>query len=159
MDFTVEYSVLSGEGVYSESKELVDIVCKMPDPALTHYSNIIDYGILFPSEWHDDGIAPPNIAAKNLAKKTIQTLFESYDFIPDKIAATKEEGIFLHYRNYQRTTSLLIEIYNNLEIAALINDDYKKEIIASIEIKTLNFDDVIQPYKQIPFIQKEQVSP
>jgi hypothetical protein len=68
--------------------------------------------------------------AKKMAFEVCQKLFKNYDFIPDKIAPTKEEGVFLSYDSFNAYTnrSLVVEVYNNLEIAVIVTNNDSKQI-------------------------------
>jgi hypothetical protein len=92
-----------------------------------------------PSHWILEGITPPNMACKVKAFDICRHLFEKHSLIPDRIAASREEGIFLAYDNLSGERSLLVEVYNDLEAGVLINDNIQKKIILSEEISSLDF--------------------
>lgn len=103
----------------------------------------------FPESWVKEGIVKPNLAAKQKAFNVCRTLFEKYDLVPDRIVPTKEEGIFIAYDQvaYGSDRSLMIEIYNNLNTAAIVCDNLNKTIINAEDIYDLDFFNVIKKFK------------
>ncbi|MDD5672631.1 MAG: hypothetical protein PHC61_00585 [Chitinivibrionales bacterium] len=93
----------------------------------------------FPSHWAGEGIMPPNMASKVKAFEICRYLFQKHTLIPDRIASTKEEGVFLAFDTNTGERTLLIEIYNNLETGLLINDNVGKKILLSEDITGLDF--------------------
>lgn len=106
--------------------------------------------LVFPVSWEKDGISKPNLAAKDNAFNICRKLFESDNLIPDKILASKEEGIFISYdfADDDFNRSLIIETYNNVETAAIVCDNLKKEIVLSEDIYGLSFSNVIRIFKE-----------
>ncbi|MBF0458803.1 MAG: hypothetical protein HQK99_13015 [Nitrospirae bacterium] len=88
--------------------------------------------LVFPSDWAEEGIEPPNIASKEKAFEICKHIFEKYDIVPGAIAPTKEEGVFIAFDSL--TATLNIEVYNNLEAWYLVNDNVQKKIIVSGDI-------------------------
>ncbi|MBF0539756.1 MAG: hypothetical protein HQL03_16055, partial [Nitrospirae bacterium] len=63
--------------------------------------------------------------------------------IPERVAATIEEGLFFKYVNNANGNELSIEIYNNLEKAAILTNN--EDIKSAIDIKdNKEFDDIIR---------------
>lgn len=133
-----------------------NVVSIKGDPIPTKEQAVIDnieqklfYKIYFPKDWKIEGINTPNMAAKEKALAVCKELFEKYDLVPDKIASTKEEGVFLRYDyvNYTKNISLIIEVYNTLETAALVCDNQLKKNCYSEDIQRLDFTNAIQNFK------------
>lgn len=109
-----------------------------------HIENTIFKEIHLPLKWLEKGITEPNIASKQKTRDICFFLYEKHQIIPSKIVPSKEEGVTIIYKNYDHNRSLFIEVYNNLEVAALVNDDLKKEIIAGDDIKEMGFNNIIK---------------
>jgi len=109
------------------------------EPIYTHIDNLIFRGLKIPEDWTQQGITPPNIEAKKIAQKICFSLYDDYSLIPIRIVPTKEEGVFIYYKNFNNNRTLLVEVYNNLEVAALMNDETNKRILYSEDIKNCNF--------------------
>ena len=88
--------------------------------------------VLLPEKWISEGVHPPTVECKNLAKSAIVKFYKDFSIYPTRISATVEEGIFIKYINHANKKELSIEIYNDLDIAALITKG--KEIITSMDI-------------------------
>jgi hypothetical protein len=114
------------------------------DSVYAHIDDLIFKNIRMPEDWAQEGVNPPNIEAKNIAKKTCISLYDDYGLIPIRISPTKEEGIFIYYKHFNNNRELFVEVYNNLEVAALVNDEENKKIIYSEDIKGCNFLPVIE---------------
>ncbi|MBC8548389.1 MAG: hypothetical protein ISR96_08760 [Nitrospira sp.] len=85
--------------------------------------------VSIPKTWIDSEIQPPTISCKNLAHDIIRKLYESYDMYPMRIDATIEEGVYIKYLNFINKKELSLEVYNDLDIAAIITKD--KEILTT----------------------------
>lgn len=106
--------------------------------------------INFPKEWEEEQIAKPNLESKTKAFEICKFLLEKHSLYPDRIAPTKEEGVFLSYNTESKNKSLIIEIYNNLEVAAIVTNnklrvvEYSEDIYGfqlSNAVNTLNKQD------------------
>lgn len=100
--------------------------------------------LVFPAHWAQEGISRPNMASKVKAFEICRELFKRYDIIPDRIASTKEEGVFLAFDSASGNRTLLIEVYNDLEAGYLVNDNSSKKILASNDIKDFDFSKTIE---------------
>jgi len=98
----------------------------------------------FPAHWAEDGIAEPNMACKLKANEICKHIFEIYEKMPDRIAPTKEEGVFIAYDSPSGNETLFIEVYNDLEAGFLLNDNERKQIITSDDITDFEFADIFQ---------------
>lgn len=105
--------------------------------------------INYPKDWIAQGIKPANVQCKKLTKEILIELFEKYELIPSRIEPSIETAYFLKYNNYINNKELIIEIYNDLEIAALINQN--KTILSSYDSNKSNksnvFKEIIKHYK------------
>ncbi len=86
----------------------------------------------------------PNMACKLKASEICKQIFEVYEKMPDRIAPTKEGGVFIAFDSPSGNKTLFIEVYNDLEAGYLINDNENKNIIASDDITDFKFDDIFQ---------------
>jgi len=100
--------------------------------------------IKFPEKWRIDGIAAPNFYCKELTEKIAIKLYEDYLLLPQRITPTIEEGVFLYYRNFDKGKELSIEIYNDLEIAAVIN---KSDEIVKVMDVDVESEDILEMIK------------
>lgn len=101
-----------------------------------------------PSKWHIEGINPPTIECKNLAKTTVEHLHSDFIMSPERISPTIEEGVFVKYVNYKNYRELSIEIYNDLDMVALVTTQ-DGNIIVSEEIVGGDFSDICRIFQEI----------
>lgn len=121
------------------------VIFKRDDPIYEDIKNKI-YHLSFPNRWEKDGIAKPNIHSKEETVKVCRHLFDEYELIPFRIVPTKEGGLTVLYEDFSNNRSLIIEIYNDLDIAALVNDNKNKSVISSVDIRSLNFSEIVKAY-------------
>ena len=107
--------------------------------------NMIDQ-ITLRKRWEIEGIKPPNIFCKNKTKEICLSLYDKYKIIPQKIDASIEEGIYVLYLNTRNNRTIEIEIYNDLDVAAIVTDNNINKIIASQDIKQNYFDYIIRHF-------------
>ncbi len=98
----------------------------------------------FPAHWAEEDIAEPNMACKLKANEICKHIFEIYEKMPDRIAPTKEGGVFIAYDSPSGNKTLFIEVYNDLEVGFLLNDNERKQIITSDDITDFEFADIFQ---------------
>ena len=98
-----------------------------------------------PQKWVEEGIHPPTLECRKLAKSVVLQLLKEHQLYPSRISATIEEGVFVNYVNHINKRNLSIEIYNDLDIAAIITRD--KEIIISADISNEDFAKISQIFK------------
>ena len=94
--------------------------------------------------WLSEGIEEPNYLSKIKAFEVAALLYNEYSFFPERVGASSEGGIMLHYINYNNDKTLSIEIDNDLEIAAIINQ--YKTIVKSADIFNMDFSDIVSAY-------------
>lgn len=98
------------------------------------------YSVVLPQKWHTEEIAPPTIECKNKAESAALKLYKDFHLHPIRISPSIEEGIFIKYVNHENKRELSIEIYNDLDIAAIITKN--NEIIFSRDIYDESFSEV-----------------
>ncbi|MEE9337300.1 MAG: hypothetical protein V3U87_04405 [Methylococcaceae bacterium] len=107
--------------------------------------------LYFPLEWEEENISRPNLASKKTALEVCKSLFDTYSLMPDKISPTKEEGVYMRfdYSSGRIKNSLIIEVYNTLEIAAIVTNNDTKKVKFTYDIHRLQFNNAIQYLKKI----------
>ncbi|MBF0338205.1 MAG: hypothetical protein HQL05_10270 [Nitrospirae bacterium] len=101
--------------------------------------------IPFPDRWRLEGISPPTDDCKETTISTIKYIYDCFKIIPSRIAATIEEGLFFKYINKANGNELSIEIYNDLEKAAILTNN--EDIKSAIDIRdNKEFDDIIKEF-------------
>jgi len=99
-------------------------------------------GLVLPAYWKDEDVEPPNSTAQRNAIKICHKIFDNYRLIPDVVACTKENGVYLRFTESNK--SFIIEAYNDGEIGAVVNDDANKKILDSEDIRNLDFDAIVK---------------
>ncbi len=102
----------------------------------------------YPKEWELENIAKPSISCRQRTADIAINLLKKFELHPDRVRANIEEGITLYYKNYENDKELILEVYNTLEMAALVNKD--KKIIRCIDFEKeddANFNETIQLFK------------
>jgi len=97
-----------------------------------------------PEHWKEEGTEPPSKDCIELVEKIKTQLLEKYNLTPRSTLPSIEGGIMLIFE--KKGISLLIEVYNDFDIASLINNDKEKKIIFSVNISDLNFEEVINNF-------------
>lgn len=107
--------------------------------------------LYFPIEWHKEKVNRPNLASKNMAMEVCKSLYDNYSLVPFRISPTKEEGLYIRFdcSSASIRRSMIIEVYNTLEIAAIITNNDKKEVNFSYDIERLQFRNAVQHFKKI----------
>ncbi|KJU84490.1 hypothetical protein MBAV_003317 [Candidatus Magnetobacterium bavaricum] len=103
--------------------------------------------IPFPDKWHLEGISPPTDDCKETTISVIEYIYDCFKIIPifKRVEVTIEEGIFIKYVNNTNGNELSIEIYNDLEKAAILTN--AKEIKLAVDIiENTEFDDIIKAF-------------
>lgn len=98
----------------------------------------------FPEKWRLENISEPTSHCKDLAKETAEKLFYKAKLIPFRIAPSVEEGVMLTYYNQKNNKTLMVEVYNDLEIAGIVNQN--KTILLSQDITNGNFEKLLDKY-------------
>ena len=129
------------EGLTSTTKEA---------SVINNFEQRIFKKLIFPDYWEYEGVLKPNLSAKKNAYEICKEIFKKYDLEPDRILASRENGIFIAYDFVTDSSerSLIIETYNNLETAVVVSDNANKKILYSEDIYGLNFENAIQAFKE-----------
>ncbi len=114
------------------------------NPLIVQLNHWVD-SVNIPNKWIQDGIRPPNSECQEKTRSVVSQLLKEHQLYPSRISATIEEGIFVNYINHINKRSMSIEIYNDLDIAAIITHD--KEIIISADIANEDFTKIIEIYQ------------
>lgn len=96
--------------------------------------------VTLPKRLLSENIAPPTIECKNKAQSIVSNLHKNFSLHPIRISASIEEGIFIKYTNYINQRELSIEVYNDLNVAAIITKN--DEIITSRDIYNESFSEI-----------------
>ncbi len=75
-------------------------------------------------------VEKPNINCKIEAEKICKNIYKNYNIKPNIIKPSPEGGIFIEYNNTSNI-SFILEVYNNLYVAGLVNDNKQKKILFS----------------------------
>jgi hypothetical protein len=91
-----------------------------------------------------EGIAPPTIDCKDLATWVAISLYDKHEILPHQIGASVEEGIILVYKHLFWPRTLAVEIYNDLQVAAVVSSS--KQIRRCQTIAALDFKAIIAEF-------------
>lgn len=80
-----------------------------------------------------EGIAAPTVQCRMTAAELTVHLYNKYRLFPERIAPNVEEGITIVYANHISEKTLVAEVYNTTEIAALLN--HRKTIVRAIDLR------------------------
>jgi len=100
----------------------------------------------FSKKWSDEGIAEPTMTCKVLASNMAKQLFFRESLIPIRVLPSIEEGIMLTYHNPENSKTLMIEIYNDGDIAGIVNQN--KMILICHDVKNEDFKDLIDAFNE-----------
>jgi len=141
--FGTVFKIKSGNDFFSSSTKEKSVISKFRDDLFKK--------MYVPKHWIAEGIQKPNLASKQKALKVVENIFEKFDLIPHRIAPTIEEGVYLSYEitKEARNLTLIIEVYNNLDIALIVSDKLNKEIIYSEDITELDFNNAIKAINKV----------
>jgi hypothetical protein len=106
-------------------------------PTESHFRNRILQARL-PAKWILEGVQPPTTECRAKAYEIWQRLYTKFGLLPVRVSASVEGGITLCYEHATNSKRLIVETYNDLEVAALVNDSNR--IVSSENIKALDFD-------------------
>ncbi|TET35854.1 MAG: hypothetical protein E3J72_10135 [Planctomycetota bacterium] len=132
-------------GKLDEWRNLKPIEYRNTSPVYRHLKKLLLDLLPFPEYFKREGISPPNIASKNSALTICWEIYECYGELPIRISATIEEGVFILYKTNNR--SLSIEVYNNLEIAALATNEPNGDILHCEDIFNRDIGNAYRAYK------------
>ena len=105
--------------------------------------------LAFPRHWEEDGIEKPNMAAKTQCFSAIKELHIQYQLAPSSILASVEEGLCVKYDMATAWVdrSMVIEFYNDLDIALIVTDNERKEVVYREDVREMNFDHAVEAYQ------------
>ena len=112
--------------------------------SLEHQLILRVYAVTLPKRLLSENIAPPTIECKNKAQSIISKLYRDFSIHPIRISASIEEGIFIKYTNYSNQRDLSIEIYNDLNVAAIVTEN--EETIISRDIYDESFSEIYRMF-------------
>lgn len=112
------------------------------------FENLIEriFALTIPKKWKVEGIKAPNLICKTYASSIASQLYNEYSIYPERINSSVEEGIMLYYKNNDNNNELNIEVYNDLDVAALISNN--NEIIKSFDIYDSYYNKIIDIFKK-----------
>ncbi|OGJ90700.1 MAG: hypothetical protein A2487_15305 [Candidatus Raymondbacteria bacterium RifOxyC12_full_50_8] len=109
-----------------------------------HLENLVS-DVALPKTWKTEGLAEPNQDCKQKSKEIIYKLFDEYRILPLRVAASVENGIFFCYKDPVNSARILsIEVYNDLDVAAVISEG--KTIVASFDIENDDYTPVMHSF-------------
>jgi hypothetical protein len=103
----------------------------------------------FPPHWEQEGVSQPHVATKEKCLATCQQLFKKHQLMPSTILPSIEEGIYISYDKITDdfNKSMIIEIYNTMDIALIICDNTKKVTIHSEDVLGMDFNNAVSIFK------------
>lgn len=97
--------------------------------------------------WILNHVTPPTMDCVLKSIEIIEKLNTDFDFIPERVSASVESGVYILYQDKNKNKRLAIEVYNEkLEIVALVNDDKSKGILEVANITNMNFNNIVKTY-------------
>jgi hypothetical protein len=103
----------------------------------------------FPSHWEQEGVSQPHVAAKEKCLAMCKQLFKTYRLMPSTILPSIEEGIYISYDKITDifNKSMIIEVYNTMDIALIICDNAKKVTIYGEDVLGMDFNNAVSIFK------------
>ena len=111
---------------------------------MQHIDNMLNI-MKFPDKWKSEKIAEPTQLCKMLAKDVATIIYYSEKLIPIRISPSIEEGITITYFNPEVNRTLIIEAYNDGDVAGLVNQD--KTILLSRNIVDDDFEEILDVFR------------
>lgn len=143
----------SNANIPEEKNKISFVFVGLPDLASTTSLDPIEdhliakvYSVILPEKWRSEGISPPTIKCKEISSELVLTFYHDYTIIPERISATIEGGIFVKYIDYVSGNCLSIEVYNDLDIVAIITNN--KQIVKIIDIDDENIKKTISIFQK-----------
>jgi hypothetical protein len=125
---------------------LKNIKIEAIDPVIRKTHGQID-SLRISNKWKAESIAPPNVSCKKLAKSVTKNIYENFNNeYPIRIAPTIEEGVFLYYKNFDNKMEMNVEVYNDLDIVAILFKD--DQVIKSYDIFNEDFTEVFRSFQK-----------
>jgi len=103
----------------------------------------------FPPHWKQEGVSQPNVAAKEKCFEICKQLFKKYNLMPSTILPSVEDGIYISYDKITDDVnkSMIIEVYNTMDIALIVCDNAKRVILHSEDIWGMGFNRAVSIFK------------
>ncbi|GBU22141.1 hypothetical protein R80B4_02046 [Fibrobacteres bacterium R8-0-B4] len=103
----------------------------------------------FPPHWEQEGVSQPHVAAKEKGLAICKQLFKKHCLMPSTILPSIEEGIYISYDKItdDLNKSMIIEVYNTMDIALIICDNVKKATIHGEDVSGMNFNHAVSLFK------------
>ena len=86
-----------------------------------------------PVHWE---VAEPNENCRHLTNLIIYEIYSEFNRLPVTLAASIEEGIYLRY-SVDNVKEIIIEVDNDSDVVALINNNQDKKIVRSAELESI----------------------
>jgi hypothetical protein len=104
----------------------------------------------FPLHWEQEGVSQPNVATKVRCLEICTQLFKKHHLMPSTILPSIEEGIYISYDKITDVfnKSMIIEVYNTMDIALIICDNVKKVTIHGEDVLGMNFNNAVSIFKK-----------
>ena len=99
-----------------------------------------------PDGWKTCGVPEPNYECVMRTSKVMAHLYNEHKIEPKTIAPCTEGGMYLHYWTYWHNYSLFVEVYNDLSVSGLVNDDGDREVLYIEDVKGLDFNKLVDVY-------------
>jgi len=103
----------------------------------------------FPPHWEQEGVSQPYVATKEKCFAICKQLFKEHKLMPSTILPSIEEGIYISYDkitdNFNK--SMIIEVYNTMDIALIICDNTKKVTVHSEDVLGMDLNHAISIFK------------
>lgn len=144
--FTDLFQKENTENINDEGNNYVFAPTIIIEPTIKHITSLV-YSTYIPEKWKKENITAPTLTCKKITENISHTIYRDYGMIPNRISATIEEGIFINYKNFDNSRILSIEVYNDLDIAAILTEG--KSIIKTVDIINESFTEIIKIFKEI----------
>jgi len=89
--------------------------------------------LVLPPRWAKEGVPSPTTRSKRDGSKLVSTLYKQFSLIPTRVSATVEGGVFMSYDDHRTGNTLSIEVYNDLDRAAIVTNGKTPITAADIE--------------------------
>lgn len=103
----------------------------------------------FPPHWEQEGVSQPHVAAKEKCLAVCKQLFKKHRIMPSTILPSVEEGIYISYDkitdNFNK--SMIVEVYNTMDIALIICDNAKRVTVHSEDVFGMDFNNAVSIFK------------
>lgn len=102
--------------------------------------------VSLPRRWAEEGVIPPSQDCKEKAFKFCKLVYQRSYLIPDRVSASKEEGIYMVYRHFYSSRSLSAEIDNDLDVICQVYDETQTFQTLMIEDFNVDFPKLLRDF-------------